>query len=323
MYENAIKSCFTYSFDAASSKIHIGYGIDDNYVRALAASITSICSNNQKCHFTFHVLAVQLTNHNKNKLCQLAKKLATNIILYLIDSSFLESLPTFVHLPLATYFRFLLPYILKDEKYIYYLDADIICLRSADHLFNENLVGNIIAAVPDLDWMNRKRCRVLGLTDHIYFNAGVIVIDIALWNKYAVMDKVLTLLKRNPTKFRYLDQDALNVVLQKKVHYLPKIYNYIDADSEDKSKIVLLHFAAHPKPWHIAWPLSTICNDFNRNLYKHYEDMTPWQDEPLQLPHNYKEMKIYARALKHSGKFLTACKWYFKYIWEKCKGKFS
>ena len=50
---NTIK--YTYSKENHYT-IHIGYGVDDNYARCLATSITSICLNNPQNIFIFHIM---------------------------------------------------------------------------------------------------------------------------------------------------------------------------------------------------------------------------------------------------------------------------
>ncbi|MDQ0203453.1 glycosyltransferase family 8 protein [Pectinatus haikarae] len=299
--------------------VHIGYGIDDNYMRCTAASVLSICRHNPNLHLRFHILTSTLSADNKKKLRNLAELIQTDIVLYEIDTSFFNTLPTFVHLPVSTYFRFILPSILNEEERVCYLDADIICLSSIEYIFSCNLENAIAAAVPDLEWMNKKRCSALSLKEHTYFNAGMLIINIKEWNSFHVMDKVLALFKNDPVRFRYLDQDALNIALHNKIIYLPKRYNCIDSFAEDKEKIVFLHFAAHPKPWNIAWPISRASTVFRKDLYAQYEKETPWADMPLQMPLNYKEMKVYAKALLYSGQKVNSLKWYCKYLYKKLR----
>lgn len=316
MFADIIKKQYNYLFSSSDKNtIAIGYGVDDNYMRCLAASIYSFWQhNNSSYNIIFHIMSVKLSDENKVRLQSLAQQLQIDIILYEIFAEQLKSLPTFAHLPIATYFRFLLPYILENTARVYYIDADILCLKPANVLFNISLDNNIAAAVPDVEWMNRKRNKALGLIGHTYFNAGLLIINIKAWNDFNTMDKVLQLLKSDPQKYRYLDQDALNIILHSKIKYLPSIFNSIDYNNINTDDIVLLHFAAHPKPWNIAWPISKICNSFNKTLYSYYENHTPWQNSPLQMPRNYKEMKIYAKALFHHKHILAGINWYFKYI---------
>ena len=294
LHNNYIKSTYSYLYNKQTNTnlIHIGYGIDNNYARCCATSIASFCLNNPKQNITFHIMANNLTTTTKSKFDELAKIYNINIFIYELDISKLSSLPTQTHLPISTYFRFILPIILKNIDKLYYVDADIICLQNADELFNISLNNNIIAAVPDLSWMNNKRNKALNLNNHTYFNAGMLVIDIIKWNKFNTFEKVLQAIQLEPQKFRYLDQDALNLILTKQIKYIDKKFNCIDINTINHQDIVLLHFAAHPKPWNIAFLISKVCNTFNKDLYAYYENQTPWKNTSLEQPKNYKEIKI-------------------------------
>ena len=262
-------------------------------------------------------MAKDLSTINKKQFEQLAQLYSVNIYIYEINIDTLAKLPTQTHLPIATYFRFILPLILDNVDKLFYIDADIICLQNADDLFNINLNNNIIGAVPDLSWMNKKRNKTLNLQNHIYFNAGMLIINIDKWNNFNTFAKVLQAIQNEPQKFRYLDQDALNLILTNHIQYLDTKFNCIDINSIEQKNIILLHFAAHPKPWNIAFPISKGCNKFNKNLYQYYENKTPWKNLPLELPKNYKEIKIYAKALKYNKQYLQSLYWSIKYLLNK------
>lgn len=311
------KTKYEYLISQTHSNIHIGYGIDNNYARCCASSIASFCFNNPTKNFNFHIMTNDLSTTNKKQFEQLAQLYSVNIYIYEINIDTLAKLPTQTHLPIATYFRFILPLILDNVDKLFYIDADIICLQNADDLFNINLNNNIIGAVPDLPWMNKKRNKTLNLQNHIYFNAGMLIINIDKWNNFNTFAKVLQAIQNEPQKFRYLDQDALNLILTKHIQYLDTKFNCIDINNIDKKNIILLHFAAHPKPWNIAFPISKVCNEFNKNLYQYYENKTPWKNLPLELPKNYKEIKIYAKALNHNKQYLKSIYWILKYLTNK------
>lgn len=315
---NLINQKLYYNFSKQNNTfINIGYGIDNNYARCCATSITSFYLNNPTKNFNFHILAKDLSTTNKKQFEQLAQLYSINIYIYEINIDTLAKLPTQTHLPIATYFRFILPLILDNVDKLFYIDADIICLQNADDLFNINLKDNIIGAVPDLPWMNKKRNKALNLRNHIYFNAGMLIINIAKWNNFNTFTKVLQAIQNEPQKFRYLDQDALNLILTNHIQYLDTKFNCIDINSTKQKNIILLHFAAHPKPWNIAFPISKICNKFNKNLYQYYENKTPWKNLPLEQPKNYKEIKIYAKALNHNKQYLKSIYWILKYLTNK------
>lgn len=300
--------------------LHIGYGIDNNYARCMGASIASICENNKEENFVFHVLASKLNSENINKIKQLAEDFSVIINIYHINENAFKLLPTQEHLPVSTYYRFILPMLLQVSK-VLYIDADIICMGSINSLFTNDMGENIISAVPDIEPLASKRNTVLKLKNHIYFNAGVLLIDVEKWNDYDVVSKVMEALASDPKRFRYLDQDALNLILIGKIHYLDRKYNCLNTPDMMRQGIVFLHFAAHPKPWNIAWPISKACNDFTKDIYAQYEQLTPWQDYLPVLPTNYKEMKNYAKCLLKQGDYLQGVQWYIRYFKTKFAAK--
>ncbi len=312
------KRGFHYS-EGNRPKFHIGYGVDDNYSRCMAASLASVCAHNRDLSLTFHVFTDGFCAETLSRLEQMARQFSVDIDVYTINAQYFKQFPTQSHLPMATYYRYALPEIVREER-VLHLDADVVNLRSLRKLLSLDIRRYIAAVVPDVEWMNRKRNKALGLKNHTYFNSGVLLINTQKWNALDVYGQSFALLKENFHKFRYVDQDILNVVLHGQVLYLERYYDAIDLKELDEQKIVLLHFAAQPKPWNVAWPLSRICNAFNRDLYSKYEAMTPWRGEAPWLPKNSKEEKIYAKCLFQRGDYARALKWYEKYLFSKIRG---
>lgn len=301
-------------------EFHIGYGVDDAYTRCMGTSIASICENNKEETLVFHILAGKLSEENIQRIKQLAENFSVEINLYFLDKSAFSGLPTQVHFPVSIYYRYILPVILKVPR-VLYLDADIVCLGSLHSLWMLDLGENIIGAVQDVEWMGIKRNRALNLQNHRYFNSGVLIMDIVQWNQFNTLDKVVEALASEPEKFRYPDQDALNLILSGKVCYLDNKWNHLNVMIEGQKESALLHFAAHPKPWNIAWPISKSCNDFTKDIYARYEQLTPWRNYSLLLPSNYKEMKSYAKCLLNNGDYLQGVQWYLRYFKTKIAAK--
>lgn len=301
---------------------NIGYGIDNNFVRCMATSITSICKNNPHRNFIFHIIGADLTYDSKQKINTLAKQLNTNIIIYEINVSYFKKLPTNIYSPVSTYFRFILPFVLPNINKLFYIDADVICVNNADIFFDMPLDNNIIAAVPDSDWANTAQNKLLKLYNHTYFNAGILIIDIEKWNKFKTFEKSITHLLNSPKNFPYFDQDALNLVLTGKIKYISNYFNFTDIANitkENISNIIFVHYSAHPKPWFVSWSICKRANSTNINLYNDFEKITPWANTPLIKPRNYKEMEHYSKALRLHKKYFKSLYYYLKYVYYKIK----
>lgn len=318
--KSTIKNIIKYNYIKQEKKqqtIHIGYGIDNNFARCCATSIASFCINNPPKNFYFHIVINDFSEINKQKMQLLAKQYKVNINLYEIDISLLEkyNLPTKTHWPISMYFRFILPLVLDSVDNLIYIDADIFCLNNANDLFNIYLENNIIGAVAE---PKEEYCKRLGLKNHLYFNSGLLIIDIIKWNKYNTLEKLLYNIKNNPKIFQCPDQDALNLILTKNIKYIPQKFNWFNWSNtwtkETQKDIILIHFGSNPKPWHSTWYINPHCNQYNINIYKNYEKLTPWKDEPLQVPVKRQDIRCYSNWLIKHGKILKGLKWYLKYL---------
>ena len=324
--EKSIKNIINYSFKKnISNIIHIGYGIDNNYIRCCATSIVSFLKNNLHKNFHFHIVSSKIDKTSINILKLLAEQYNFNISIYIIDDNYFNKLPTQKAFPTSMYFRFLLPIFNKNLSKILYVDADIICLNNIKKLLSFDLKDNIIAAVPDTKDMNEARNNDLNLKNHIYFNSGMMLINIQKWNEYDIFNKLIDILSNNMYNFKFPDQDALNLILTQKILYLPRKFNYFNGfypwhkDSISNKEIILLHFTSSPKPWDLGWEVSSMSNEYNRDLYKIYENQTPWKNFPPIYPKHYTRLRIYSRDLYNHGYYLKSIKYYILYLLTKLK----
>jgi lipopolysaccharide biosynthesis glycosyltransferase len=171
----------------------------------------------------------------------------SNIEIYLIDESALESVPDVGYLPWQTNIRLILPHLLKKYKKVLYLDYDTITEKNISAIFQDflNESHNIVAGV-------RSGPRVVSDLTKVpnNINAGVLLININEWLNEDISEKAINYVSKNAP--READNTAINVVLQHKIEWLPPSFNY-------DPRYNPLHGAARPhirhywgvwKPWH-------------------------------------------------------------------------
>ena len=101
--------------------------------------------------------------------------------------------------------------------------------------------------------------RSLGLgVDTPYFNAGLMAIDRAAWRAAKVTERVTQALRDDPKRFAFMEQDALNAVLQGDFAALSPRFNFMGdfflLDLERWLEPIVLHFVNAPKPWELdSW----------------------------------------------------------------------
>lgn len=307
-----------------NDQIHIAYGIDNKFVMPMGVAIISILKHNKHENILFHVLVEELNSDNIAYLKQLVNDYQFKMVIHYIDAGIFDKLPSTEHFTKATYNRFLLTKVLKNTaKRVIYLDADILCYGSISELKNLDFQGNIVAVVQDIGAVANRQIEKLQLMHHRYFNAGFLYIDIEQWEQNCISEKALQFSFAHLGKLNWLDQDALNVVLNDKALFIEEKYDYIfdfgikENCHIDKmpAEMVFVHYAGRNKPWH-AWCMHPLQNDFLK-----YLQISPWKGIALQQPQNYKEMKKMAQSYMMYGQLRKSFIWYLRYAYHKIKQK--
>lgn len=159
------------------------------------------------------------------------------------------------------YYPLLLPDVLPDSEHrVLFLDADVLVLDDLTPLWRTDLAGAPLAAVPDMaiplvsSPRGLRDRRALGIPDAApYFNAGVMLMDLAAWRTEAVAARAIDYLRR-AASVDFLHQEALNAVLWDRWRPLDARWNLISGlsgrfghDLVDRPAIV--HYAGYFKPW--------------------------------------------------------------------------
>lgn len=305
--------------------MNIAYGVDDNFVMPMGVSMISILENNKTETIVFHVLAETLNDKNIESLQNISNTYSTEIYLYFIDGRVFETLPTTEHFTKATYNRFLLTKVLKGTvERVIYIDADILCMGSMAELKDLEFGNKIVAVVEDIGAVADRQIKQLQLTQKQYFNAGFLYINIDAWEMAAISEKAVQYSFEHIGELNWLDQDALNVILENSCIFLSKRYDYIfDLGYKKFAHVmslpedtVLVHYAGRYKPWHM-WCMHPLKRDFEK-----YRKLSCWADAQIGKPQNYKDMKKMGRSFFIYGEFRRAFIWYAKYAYHKMRTTF-
>ena len=310
------------NFDGDHKKIiHIAFGIDANFALGMGVLMTSIILNNKNKQICFHVFTDALYQEDLDKLYELVElNNNTQICIYYLDKEAFAQLPTCFIWSHATYYRFIIGEELfgKVDKIIY-LDSDVLCLKAIDGLLNLNFEDKIIMGVPDLPGMKEYAIQKLDFHGEHYFNAGVLYIDINKWKKEKIAEKAIELLSKK-NNYKFLDQDALNVLLIDKVLFVDKNYNCMyhlaDMKTDISPNTVFVHFSGGTKPWQ-RWSEG----HFLVPLWMGYKEKSPWKDTPIVEATSYKQAKYMAKAFQRKGCYDKFLVWYIKYSLWKIKEK--
>ncbi len=162
---------------------------------------------------------------------------------------------------------------LEPEKYtkakdrLIWLDSDMIVLGSLEPLWNLDFEGMPVAAALNV-WGNPNN----PADKNPYFNAGLLVFNLKLWEEEKLSEKMLENARVN--LWCDCDQGTSNSVLAGRWKRLEQIWN--NPDTDDMSTRVM-HFISSPKPWESPQP---------NKLWLEMLSQTPFKDELRPIKNN-------------------------------------
>ncbi|MGN6465567.1 MAG: glycosyltransferase family 8 protein [Rhizobiaceae bacterium] len=180
----------------------------------------------------------------------------------------------------------------RYEKLLY-LDADLTIHGDVGALFSLHMADFALSAVPAgriLAGLSAARqtamldqFQALGMSvPYRYFNAGVILMDVAKWNDEDIGGRALSFVRANPDLCVLLDEDALNAILDGNFLQLSPIWNMSPLSAADRivrssALPVIIHHSGNDKPWRRYGYQKRLFPD--RSAYRLYEAFlkdTPW-----------------------------------------------
>ena len=122
-----------------------------------------------------------------------------------------------------------------------YLDYDVLVINELTSLYNANLNHHFLGVVRDLGVIVKEDWSKSLFNDSYrdYFNAGVLLMDLAAFRKYGVSWKLHQFIVASTPFFSLEDQDALNLFFKDAVEYLDLDYNYVTRRLNHELKVFL------------------------------------------------------------------------------------
>jgi lipopolysaccharide biosynthesis glycosyltransferase len=297
-------------------------GADEHYALPLAVTISSALKHLDSQHTVrLYILDGGISEASKDRLVRSWNDPRLSIHWLHPDINSVRDLPVSDHISLAAYLRLLLPDLLPDDvKRVIYLDADMLVRTDLTALWGEPQDGCSILAVQDLaapyidssrSLPNFQVCnpylsaaypvanyRELGICDRgMYFNSGLLVIDIQDWRSRNVSGQLFDCLREHRQHVLWWDQYALNAVLAGRWRCLDHrwnqgahIYHYPNWQSSPfsrelfqslKSDPWIVHFCSPSKPWHY------LCNHPYAREFRQALKQTEWRDYQPTRPEKY------------------------------------
>ncbi len=282
---------------------------DSCYVMQTGIMLTSLFENNRGENIRVHLLHNGIGSDNLSKIEQIVCAYGKQVVFYAMDDSLFSEFPigregqnSHVGTSYATYYRLFLTKLLPSYvSRVIYLDGDLIVMDSLKELWNIDMQGKAIAAVPDtytdkVDHYNRLRYPM----SKGYFNAGVLLVNLDYWREHNLLKSFIDFASANNDILACHDQDILNYLLQDCKIVLPFRYNmlneywfelrhslvswtYDEQMTYGQQHPAIVHFTGIPKPWF------SNCHHPLKREYERYRKLTVWRScrEPRWMPLKY------------------------------------
>ncbi|QRM44358.1 glycosyltransferase family 8 protein [Rhizobium sp. BG4] len=266
--------------------------IDRNYVELAGVMLRSVHQFGNVGAVQFWILADRLTEADKANIAAAADREVTFVDMTKEMAGRIENLKTTSYWSRSIYGRLLMPEIVDETcERIVYLDADVIVKGDISHLFETDLQDNLVAACCTVG--GAKLNRRLGRNDdELYFNSGVLVLDVKKWRNEGLTRKAIELLQIN--NYTFMDQDVLNVLSTGRVLSLEWIWNA--QRGNDFADAVIVHFI-HAKPDSVE------CQHPEKDFYLNLRAQTPWGRRRLRTKTDRRLRKL-GHSLKYRLRYM-------------------
>jgi lipopolysaccharide biosynthesis glycosyltransferase len=242
----------------ASYDLELVTAVDNGYVLPLLVSLTSLRSTlRPTVTARLHLIHLGLASHHLELLAQIMP-----VDAIVPDPALIARVPTHRRFPPEAACPLLLDKLLPgDLKRVVFLDADTLVLDDVTELATIDLESHPFGAVVDgaiptcgsprgvPDW-NARRVPA----DAPYFNAGVLVIDLAAWRAAEVGERALEYVGATAASKGLLHQEGLNAVCWNAWTPLPPRWNVPGFAGRPfgppiPERPAIIHFAGRFKPW--------------------------------------------------------------------------
>ena len=267
----------------------IATAIDSCYALPLAVMLRSaLASFNNQMSVEVHIVDDGLSLAERDKV---EASLPGHVLLHWLrrPREQLEGLPNWGRVGLTTYHKLTLgDWVPSRVEKVLWLDADVLVLGNLARLWEADLGGHVALAAQDIlvphvsSRFGIAAHRELGLKPEAkYFNAGVMLIDLARWRRHEVTARAFDYLRRYRERVVFLDQEALNAVLADQWEALDPRWNWnplidrVPTHKKARDKIIgdpwIIHFTGNLKPW------TYLGSSRHQMLYYQWLDQTAWR----------------------------------------------
>ena len=265
------------------------------YVDQVLTTIKSICYHNRSIRF--YLINSDFPNEWLKQLNKRLEKFDSEIINCRVTSEQISRYKT--DISYTVFLRYFVADFVKEDKALY-LDCDLVVTKNLDGLFATDLQDYPLAAIRDFGgraYFGRE-----------IFNAGVLLINNALWKQEHITQKLIDLTNEWHDKVDQADQSILNMLFENKWLELDfdnnhiviheRFANYSFPDGQEYPGII--HYLSERKPWHVH------ASQTYRDVWWYYNNMEWTELGKNHHLHSLKKLHLYPQKVPFSCLIYTS-----------------
>ena len=265
------------------------------YVEQVITTIKSICYHNRSIRF--YLINSDLPNEWLKQLNKRLEKFDSEIINCRVTSEQISRYKT--DISYTVFLRYFVADFVKEDKALY-LDCDLVVTKNLDDLFATDLQDYPLAAIRDFGgraYFGRE-----------IFNAGVLLINNALWKQENITQKLIDLTNEWHDKVDQADQSILNMLFENKWLELDfdnnhiviheRFANYRFPNGQEYPGII--HYLSERKPWHVH------ASQTYRDVWWYYNNMEWTELGKNHHLHSLKKLHLYPQKVPFSCLIYTS-----------------
>ncbi len=273
--------------------VPIFYACDDAFVKYTVVSLYSMIKNASKDRFyKVHILHTDISDEMKSKLAALGNDnfeiLFENVSEYLDAIS--HKLPIRDYYSKTTYYRLFIAEMFSQYDKAIYIDSDTVVCGDISELFDTDIGDCYVGACHEQAMVQTNEYgtyaeKVVGVSRHNFFNAGMLLINCLQFRNKKVLDQFIKYLQIYDFVVTQ-DEDYLNLICKDHVHWLDQRWNTevfceIPYPIEEAN---ILHYIMTSKPWHYP-----DCK--HADVFWRYAKETSVYDAIVEVLNNYTDEK--------------------------------
>ena len=247
--------------------------VDDKYISHTTTMLTSLILNTKKkTNINIYIVYKKLDTENIRKMVESIKPFGVSVIFKHCRGLDTTNFNKRSYITETAYLKLEIPELLDNIDKVIYIDGDIIINNDIQELWEIDVSDYYLAAALDY---NKKFATELGIPDTLYFNSGLMIMNLVKCREKEFRERCLEFLLSPLNPRNTCDQDVLNYATQQNFKKISSEWNYLISNQFLLSKLnynipSVIHYSFTPKPWVLFSEVKF------KELYWEYRQKTLW-----------------------------------------------